>query len=343
MKVKTHRHKILVKLASLLLLVLATIPSEAQEMATNTAQPRFSIEDFRILKNDVSAFITPIRDLNDEACALIKVVAPSDFAFSSPLGIVKRKDEVGEIWLYLPKGTKSITLKHPQWGVLRDYRFAKPLESRMTYELKVSIPMPATIESHDTIVLTQTIIDTIQVERKKPHVPLASHLLLTTALHQDGPSWGLMITVLKRHGVFLHGSHNLGSLEDTEMACDKKGNIIHPSGFNDGATPYYTGKTKHRSYTITTGAIHRLSTRFLLFEGIGYGKKSITWQLAESEGGGYVLNEGLSHKGIAAEIGMLLNIKRICFSTSAITIAGKEWQANIGIGIRLGKTNKTSH
>lgn len=43
----------------------------------------FSVASFRQLPNDVSAFINNVRDLNDEACALIKVVAPSDFAFSS--------------------------------------------------------------------------------------------------------------------------------------------------------------------------------------------------------------------------------------------------------------------
>lgn len=65
------------------------------------------------MPNDVSAFITPVRDLNDEPCALVKVEAPSDFAFSTPLGIVSRKDKVGEIWLYLPKGSKLLTIKHP--------------------------------------------------------------------------------------------------------------------------------------------------------------------------------------------------------------------------------------
>ena len=57
----------------------------------------FSVAGFRLLPNDVSAFITPVRDLNDEPCALVKVEAPSDFAFSTPLGIVSRKDEVGQV------------------------------------------------------------------------------------------------------------------------------------------------------------------------------------------------------------------------------------------------------
>ena len=64
-----------------------------------SADSTFTVASFRQLPTDVSAFIDAVRDLNGEACALLKVVAPSDFAFSSPLGIVKRRDEVGEIWL----------------------------------------------------------------------------------------------------------------------------------------------------------------------------------------------------------------------------------------------------
>ena len=109
----------LLKVLQLAMILWLAIPSALQAQ-------EFSVASFRLLPNDVSAFINNVRDLNDEACALIKVVAPSDFAFSSPLGIVKRKDEVGEIWLYLPKGTKTLTLKHPEWGVLRDYRLGKP-------------------------------------------------------------------------------------------------------------------------------------------------------------------------------------------------------------------------
>lgn len=83
------------------------------------ADSTFTVASFRQLPTDVSAFIDAVRDLNGEACALLKVVAPADFAFSSPLGIVERRDKVGEIWLFLPKGTKTITLKHPQWGLIR--------------------------------------------------------------------------------------------------------------------------------------------------------------------------------------------------------------------------------
>ena len=97
----------------LLLLLLLSLQLQAQQ---------FSVSRFRVIPNDLTAFHAPVYDLNHDACALIKVVCSADFVFDSPLGIVKRTDEVGEVWLYLPQGSVLLTIRHPQWGVLRDYR-----------------------------------------------------------------------------------------------------------------------------------------------------------------------------------------------------------------------------
>lgn len=290
----------------------------------------FSVASFQVLPNDVSAFINNVRDLNDDACALIKVEAPSDFAFSTPLGIVKRKDEVGEIWLYVPRGTKMLTLKHPQWGVIRDYKLGKPLESRMTYELKLNQPKPVIAEKHDTIIQIKTVTDTIAIPQVKPKMPLSIYTLATIALHQDGPSYGIFFAMMRRHGFFLHASSDFKSIGKTEGNCDKDGNIDKA---ND--KPYYTGKTRHSNYTLTVGAIHHICKSLRIFEGIGYGRSATAWQMGESEGGGYLLNDGLTHKGVTGEVGILGSIGRLTLSASAITIAGKQWQGSIGIGIKL--------
>lgn len=290
----------------------------------------FSVASFQVLPNDVSAFINNVRDLNDEACALIKVEAPSDFAFSTPLGIVKRKDEVGEIWLYVPRGTKMLTLKHPLWGVLRDYKLGKPLESRMTYELKLNQPKTIIAEKHDTIIQIKTVTDTIAIPQVKPKMPLSIYTLATIALHQDGPSYGIFFAMMRRHGFFLHASSDFKSIGKTEGNCDKDGNIDKA---ND--KPYYTGKTRHSNYTLTVGAIHHICKSLRIFEGIGYGRSATAWQMGESEGGGYLLNDGLTHKGVTGEVGIHGSIGRLTLSASAITIAGKQWQGSIGIGIKL--------
>lgn len=301
----------------------------------------FSVASFQVLPNDVSAFINNVRDLNDEACALIKIEAPSDFAFSTPLGIVKRKDEVGEIWLYVPRGTKMLTLKHPQWGVIRDYKLGKPLESRMTYEMKLNLPKPAIAEKHDTIIQIKTVTDTIAIPQAKPKMALSIYALATIALHQDGPSYGIFFAMMHRHGFFLHASSDFKSIGKTEGNCDKDGNITKTSSTsnrtngNTSNKPYYTGETLHSNYTITAGAIHHIYKSLRIFEGIGYGRSATAWQMGESEGGGYLLNDGLTHKGVAGEVGILGSIGRLTLSASAITIAGKQWQGSIGIGIKL--------
>ena len=48
------------------------------------ADSSFSVERFRQLPTALRAFIDAVRDLNDEACALLNVVAPAAFACSSP-------------------------------------------------------------------------------------------------------------------------------------------------------------------------------------------------------------------------------------------------------------------
>ena len=271
-------------------------PVPADTTSLPPGQPvGFHVAEVKLLPNDVSAFITPVRDLNGDACALLKVVAPPDFAFSSPLGIVKRTDEVGEIWLYLPHGTKRITLKHPQWGVLRDYRFAHPLESHMVYEMRVALPKPKAIHTRDTIIFTQTVTDTIVVDRHKPRLPWRMHGIgpTTQSCNQDG---------------YLPGSE---------------------------VKPYYTGRTRRSSLAFTAGLSHWLWPWLGIFYGAGYGRSSVAWELSESEGGGYVLNKGLSAKGLTAEAGLLFSYKRICLSASALTVTGEQWQASIGIGIKI--------
>lgn len=297
---------------------------------TDTSAVKFKVTGFRVLSNDVSAFITPVRDLNNEACALLKVVARQDFAFSSPLGIVKRKDEVGEIWLYLPKGTRRITIKHPRWGVLRNYRLPLALESHVAYEMTISEPRIPMAYEHDTVILTKTIVDTVAVKRKRPRLPMTFHALFTLSMHQNGPSWGVMLAAMRRHGMFVHVSSDFRSIGNTRFTCDEEGYID-----DSGTMPYYTGETRHSNWTATAGAIHRLCSVLSVFEGIGYGRAATAWQLAESEGGGSALNDGLTHKGVAGELGLMATFGRINISASVLTIAGQQWQGCVGVGIKL--------
>lgn len=302
---------------------------------------RFKVASFKVLPNDVSAFINPVRDLNDEDCGLIKVSASPDFAFSTPLGIVKREDKVGEIWLYVPRGSKKITLKHPQWGVMRDYVFPCRIDSHMTYEMRIDEPVtqlaasdmkPVVTTVRDTLVLTQVRVDTLIIAPEKQRIPLAVGALVTASYggKSSGASPGIMLMAMKRHGAFVHLSTNFCKIGAVKGECDKEGNI-GPS------KPFYSGHTRRSSFMVNAGAVHRISNSVAVFEGLGYGDNSVAWELAPSEGGGYVRNRHFSIRGLSFEAGALYRHRRLAVSASVISVRGTDWFGSIGVGITLGK------
>lgn len=302
---------------------------------------QFSVQNFRPLPNDISAYIQPVKDLNDEACALIKIVGSRDFAFSTPLGVVKRKNDVGETWIYVPRGTTQITIKHPQWGVLRDYRFPSPLESRLTYELVLSAPSVSiprrrippmentAVRDPHTYELTMQQLPVPEWRRpRRPKEKAAWLIMPSIGLHRQEAAGGIRLAWMRRHGIYLHALSDFRTTPSTNgQECDKNGLL-------PGSTlpPYYSGRSEKSYYALTAGGIHRIVGNFCLYEGIGYGARTVVWQTDE---GTYLRNSDYSSQGLTAEAGAMLRLRRFAFSVGAITTGGRYWMMNLGLGIRL--------
>ncbi len=98
-----------------------------------------SVASFRALPYDgtASSINGKRTDQNGEVAALIKVVTTqTDFTFEGGrLGIVDTKQEKGEIWVWVPRASRKITIKHADLGVLRDYMFPVEIEAERTYEM----------------------------------------------------------------------------------------------------------------------------------------------------------------------------------------------------------------
>lgn len=303
-------------------------------------QQQFTVGRFRALSNDISAYINPVKDLNDEACALVKVVGEPDYAFSTPLGIASRKDEVGEIWLYVPKGTILLTIKHPRWGVLRDYRFPTPLESRLTYELILNKPLEPTNVILKPLPYGAGKLKTVQTtlpnhlplqrkkQRKRPPEPRSYYLMPSLGIHKSGAAFGMRAGVMRRHGVYLHATTNFKKrAEITGPDCDRNG--LWEEG---SAAPYYTGVTYDNRYLFTAGFTHRIYKRMYLYEGIGYGNRLVVWETVE---GVNCRNKDFSAKGIAGEAGLMMKLNTFVFTLGASTINAQLWEATIGIGVHF--------
>lgn len=120
--------------------------------ATTIFAQNISVSSFKLLENDLTANTTGTieKDQNGETAALIKVVTTQQgFVFDGGMvGIVKTKQGVGEVWVYVPHGIKKITVQHPQLGVLRDYYFPITIEKAKTYEMVISTGRVETIVTH---------------------------------------------------------------------------------------------------------------------------------------------------------------------------------------------------
>ena len=121
-----------VLLLSLVLLVAMTVKAQ-----------RMSVGSFKLLPNDNSALQDDTKriDQNGKTAALIKIITSErGFGFEGgALGVVDAKQLADQVLVWVPYGLRKIVIKHPLYGVLRDYRFPVEIQEGRTYELVLNI------------------------------------------------------------------------------------------------------------------------------------------------------------------------------------------------------------
>ena len=108
-----------------------------------------SVKSFKALPMDMTASSLEGKriDQNGQVAALIKVVTTeTNFTFEGgTLGIVDTKQTSGEVWVWVPRAARKITIKHPKLGVLRDYYYPIEIEAERTYEMVLTTAKIETI------------------------------------------------------------------------------------------------------------------------------------------------------------------------------------------------------
>ena len=122
-----------------------------------------TVDVFQELGNDLAARSAERKDNNGEPCALIKIDVPLTGVQFNPNevnGSVEYK--VNTYWVYLPAGSKRITLQHPQFHTLK-VEFAtygiSYLEKSTTYLLRINVPVSAPIKKQN---MQQYVVFTVQ-------------------------------------------------------------------------------------------------------------------------------------------------------------------------------------
>ena len=100
----------------------------------------FRIDNFHENLTDLSAAISGVKDRNQKEAALLRfAVRDNKFELEANLGIIQQENVTGEIRIYVPEGTKRITIRHPMLGVLRDYTLPEAVKSKTTYDAEIVI------------------------------------------------------------------------------------------------------------------------------------------------------------------------------------------------------------
>ena len=108
-----------------------------------------SVKSFKALPMDLTASSLEGKriDQNGDVAALIKVMTTeTGFVFEGgTLGIVDTQQRVGEIWVWVPRSSRKITILHQQLGGMRDYRYPIEIEAERTYEMVLTTAKIETI------------------------------------------------------------------------------------------------------------------------------------------------------------------------------------------------------
>ncbi len=86
------------------------------------------------------ASANPVYDNTGEACAVIRFFVRDDgFIIEPNMGMMKQETKPGEIRIWVPKGTKRLTIRNGNWMPLTGYEIPVMIEPKVTYEAEISI------------------------------------------------------------------------------------------------------------------------------------------------------------------------------------------------------------
>ena len=152
-----------------------------------------TVKSMAVAGNDISASQYERKDLNGQACALVKVLLASPGAVfeGNVIGDVAYK--TGEYWVYLTEGTKELRIKHPQTQPLQvvfNEHGVEKVTGKTTYMLSVLLP-GAEANTKQQFTIQYTPQDAIVIIDSKPYqgsggkvtalLPVGQHDYLVTA------------------------------------------------------------------------------------------------------------------------------------------------------------------
>ena len=303
---------------------------------------KISVEAFNRIDRDMGARVAKVRDINSDLCALIKIeTIETGFEFSGCI-IEKTEQKTGEIWVFVSPGVKFLTIKHKDFGVLRNYNFPQSIESGVVYQMKLSTE--AKEVKIDTSTINKAVDSKIDAKMEELNKKLAlleemqkqsssqkpkrirpvynkETFAMLNAAYSVAPqtSFGLTFGMQKTWGWYV----SLASgLQFDALGATKED--------ADGTNDYFYDDNKTTSrLSIHGGAMYRIAKPLSIKLGVGYGVRNLAFTTQDS----YCIKiHSASHSGLECSAGVHLSFGKMAFSVDVISIGFKYSELKLGIG-----------
>lgn len=256
------------------------------------------VKSFSTMERDLYPRTHERLDLNDQPCAVIRVMVPKAQSFRFEGNVVGEPIySPGEAIVYMSEGSKSLTVKSDEFGSVK-FEFPDRIKKQVAYRLELKM-----ILSEDQ--KTRTLV-----------MPVAG----------VGPAFssGVMLALVKKTGVYVKVKYNFVGLDDA-YSCNSEG-IVE----GDTTPSFYTGGTRTSRLALTGGLIQRLARPFYLYVGGGWGYKKLGWELSDGQ---WAKNTDKSYQGYEAELGGVFRIKNVALMAGVQSNGFKYWEGSVGVGI----------
>lgn len=319
---------------------------------------KFIVKSFKAEPNDLTARITsPVKDQNGEYCALIKVrTSLKGFFFDGDMnGLSKVRQDVGEIWIYLPQKSRRLSIKHQEFGILDKYIYPEPIKEASVYIMELSLIEAKTppkeideipIQAESPVSIPEDIVfpkinpSNTNLDSKK-----SVNFFLTTNSSVFAP-YGIRMGLLARTGFYLAANFSekpgdLGSMTKSKFEYTLKEDASTLSDFDDSEGLYFKStdeKAKVFNYTISIGLTSDLGNNWFMYYGLGYGvhHKLYNFESYDSDdtfrANMLVKDDEHSVEGAVFEAGFIVKMKPFALTAGWSTIRFDRHEARLGIG-----------
>ena len=105
-------------------------------------------------------------------------------------------------------------------------------------------------------------------------------------------------------------------------------------GYIGDILPFYNPESKISAVSGIVGGIMQLNKAMYAKAGVGYGMRSVAWELWE---GDYVTNDGFSAHGVDVSAGLLFDLNSFVITLDATTTNFHVFEGRLGLGYRFTK------